>query len=592
MPETPRQHNDAVTTPVGVTTICPQCGVMLDALTTTCGACGAVITGAGSDTGREEKVRAKLQDAIGDAFVLGDLLGRGGMGIVFRAREASLDRDVALKVLAFDPILNPDAYARFEREAKLAARLDHPHIVPIFSVGQRAGVAFYTMRLVKGGSVEELLTPGKGMELDRALGILRDVAAALDYAHANGVVHRDIKPANILIGDSGHAMVADFGIARAFGGDSAATATGTGVVGSPAYMSPEQWRGEKVDGRADQYALGVLAFELLAGKRPFADASMQELLRMHLAEDPPDIVSFRRDLPSHTTDAVWRALAKDPADRYESATAFVEALSGDMSATASRPRVAPSLPNAAVSGQVTVKHVTPAPKPPRVPTARASASRPPATPVAPASSGGRFPWIAVVMLLVIGGSLGAILVERQRRNAAAPVAVAPASSPLADSIAALQKLEADENARLQREVDDARKVALEAEHKMELMSQARAPKTVAPAAAEGAKSQAPPPAPVEPPHAHIIVLARGGSPRVLIDGTPTVNSAPTVVEVPPGKHEVTVQGAQGNVFSPPSYTLDLAPNDTQQVVFVSQRAAQFQRQRQQALDSARRVKKP
>lgn len=145
MPDTPRQHNDAVTTPVGITTICPQCGVMLDAVTTTCGACGAVITGAGTDTGRGEKVRAKLQDAIGDAFVLGELLGRGGMGMVYRAREAALDRDVALKVLAFDPTLNPDAYARFEREAKLAARLDHPHIVPIFSVGQRAGVAFYTM---------------------------------------------------------------------------------------------------------------------------------------------------------------------------------------------------------------------------------------------------------------------------------------------------------------------------------------------------------------------------------------------------------------------------------------------------------------
>src|ERR1039458_4345802 len=148
MPDTPGEHNEAVTTPVGVTTICPQCGVMLDALTTTCGACGAVITGAGTDTGRGDKVRTKLQDAIGDAFVLGDLLGRGGMGIVYRAREVALDRDVALKVLALDPILNPDAYARFEREAKLAARLDHPHIVPIFSVGQRAGVAFYTMRLV------------------------------------------------------------------------------------------------------------------------------------------------------------------------------------------------------------------------------------------------------------------------------------------------------------------------------------------------------------------------------------------------------------------------------------------------------------
>jgi hypothetical protein len=587
MPDTPRQHNDAVTTPVGVTTICPQCGVMLDALTTTCGACGAVITGAGSDTGRGEKVRARLQDAIGDAFVLGDLLGRGGMGIVFRAREISLDRDVALKVLAFDPILNPDAYARFEREAKLAARLDHPHIVPIFSVGQRAGVAFYTMRLVKGGSVEQLLTPGTGMDLDRALSILRDVAAALDYAHANGVVHRDIKPANVLIGDSGHAMVADFGIARAFGGDSAATATGTGVVGSPAYMSPEQWRGEKVDGRADQYALGVLAFELLAGKRPFADASMQELLRMHLAEDPPDIISFRGDLPSHTTDAMWHAMAKDPADRFESATAFVEALAGESAAKVSRRRTAPPIPNAAVSGQVTVKHVTPAPKPPRVPTVRVP------EPVAAPSPGGRFPWVAVVLLLIIGGALGAIFVARQGRKTAAPLAAAPAPAapPLADSIAALQKVEADENARLQQEVDDARKVALDAERKMELMSQAQAAKTAAPAA-KGEKAQAVAPAPVEAPHAHIIVLARGGSPRVLVDGTPTVNSAPTVVEVPPGKHAVTVQGAPGNVFSPPSYILDLAPGDTQQVVFVSQRAAQFQRQRQQALDSARRVKRP
>jgi hypothetical protein len=200
-------------------------------------------------------------------------------------------------------------------------------------------------------------------------------------------------------------------------------------------------------------------------------------------------------------------------------------------------------------------------------------------PVAAAPSGGRFPWIAVVLLLIAGGALGAIFVSRQGAKAGSPPAAAPAaaSSPISDSIAALQKLEAGENARLQKEVDDARKLALDAEHKMELMSQAQAAKTAAPA---------------EPPHAHIIVLARGGSPRVLVDGTPTVNSAPTVVEVPPGKHTVTVRGAPGNVFSPPAYSIDLAPGDTQQVVFVSQRAAQFQRQQRQALDSARRVKKP
>jgi serine/threonine protein kinase, bacterial len=603
MAESPLEKNDAVTTPLGVTTICPQCGVMLDALTTTCGACGAVITGAGADTGRGDKVRARLQDTIGDAFVLGDLLGRGGMGIVYRAREVSLDRDVALKVLAFDPILNPDAYARFEREAKLAARLDHPHIVPIFSVGQRAGVAFYTMRLVKGGSVEQLVTPGTGLEFDRALSILRDVAAALDYAHANGVVHRDIKPANILIGDSGHAMVADFGIARAFGGDAGATATATGVVGSPAYMSPEQWRGEKVDGRADQYALGVLAFELLTGRRPFADASMQELLRMHLAEDPPDIVSLRDDLPSHTTDAVWHAMAKDPADRFVSATAFVEALAGESPPRTSRPRIAPPIPNDALS-RTTVKHVTPRPaaisperRPSRVPTKPIPGLAATAAAHAPRR---RSPWLVIVLLLLLGGVAGAIVVARMNKTAATPLAAtvasaatppaapAPTTSTLSDSIAVLQRNEADENARLQKEVADARKAALAAEHKVELLSQAQASKSAAAPGSKGAKA---PPPPVEPPHAHIIVLARGGTPAVFVDGERTVNSAPTVVEVPPGKHQVAVRGANGNSFTPAQYDLDLAPDDTQQVVFVSLRAAQNQAERQRLLQSAESLKK-
>ena len=559
--------HDAVTTPVGVTTICPQCGVVLDALTTTCGACGAVVTGAGTDEGRTERVRSKLQDAIGDAFVLGGLLGRGGMGIVFRARETALDRDVALKVLAFDPILNPDAYARFEREAKLAARLDHPNIVPIFSVGQRNGVAFYTMRMVRGGSVEQMIVPGEGMEIGRAIGILRDVAAALDYAHQNGVVHRDIKPANVLVGDSGHAMVADFGIARAFGGDTVSTATGTGVVGSPAYMSPEQWRGEIVDGRADQYALAILAFELLTGRRPFADSSMQELLRMHLAEEPPDIISFRDDLPSHTTDTIWRGMAKDPADRYPSSTAFVDALGGTAGATAamSSRAISESAKTMPTPAKGLIKPPTP---------------RPGAKPAA--DSAHRSMWPVAVLLLIVGGLAGAITIKRvvDNQKVLPVVAVASASATAGSDSAALaaQLAQKEEKALLQREVDSLVTLALQAEHKIEQSK-------VAASVASNKRVVAKPV--VEAPHAHLAVVVQGGTPPVFVDGEQIADASPVVVEVSPGRHTITVKSRGGTVFLPAEYSLILAANDTQRVVFLSERAA-LQRQQQRKRNQARK----
>src|SRR5262249_17753853 len=144
--------------------------------------------GHASDDEQRENLRARLQKGIGDTYELVDLLGKGGMGVVFRAREKALEREVALKGLAFDPVMVPEAFARFEREAKLAARLDHPHIVPIFAVGQGQGIAYYTMRLVRGGSLEDLLTTSKKIDPPRALRILKEVAAALDHAHAQGVV--------------------------------------------------------------------------------------------------------------------------------------------------------------------------------------------------------------------------------------------------------------------------------------------------------------------------------------------------------------------------------------------------------------------
>jgi hypothetical protein len=500
-------------------------------------------TADGTGTDGDERMRAKLQAALGASFTLGPMLGRGGMGMVFRARETALDRDVALKVLAFDPVLNPGAYERFEREAKLAARLDHPNIVPIFAVGQCNGFAFYTMRLVKGGNVEQRVIAGRGLEFGPALAILRDVAAALDYAHANGVVHRDIKPANIMMGESGHAMVADFGIARAFGSDSGAnTATATGVIGSPAYMSPEQWRGEKVDGRADQYALGILAFELFSGRRPFAHTSMQELLRMHLSENPPDLTTFRADLPAHLSDVIMRAMAKEPAHRYATCMEFVKALDG-------RTRV--KTPERV--------HVARRPEPRRPAQAR------PASPAAPRSA-----WFTGALLVAVAGLSAVVWLERrpaQPAQSAAPARPTAAAMVSADSVAALTRAQDAENAKLQQEVTEARTIALDAERKMEQMM---------------ARQRAAAKAPATPaPQAHLFVMAHGGKPAVLVDGEEMSTTSPAVIEVKPGRHTVTVRGS-GSEFQPAQYSVDLRSSDTMNVTFISSALAQLQQQRRLA----------
>ena len=326
------------------TVVCPRCGSRVATGTSGCEQCGAGSGGATTED-QADRIRTRLQAAIGDGYELLDLLGRGGMGIVFRAREIALDREVALKVLALDPVLAPDAYARFEREAKLAARLDHPNIVPIFSVGSGAGIAYYTMRLVRGGSVEELLTQSRVLDLHRATGILREVAAALDYAHARNIVHRDIKPANILMGDTGHASVADFGIARALG--QPGEATGTAIIGSPAYMSPEQWRGDELDGRADQYALAVVAFEMLAGRRPFDSPRIQDLLDMHSSGPVPDLTVARPGADPAAAAAIRRAMSKHPSERFPTSAAFIDALTGRrLTAAVQRPSrpIAPPRP--------------------------------------------------------------------------------------------------------------------------------------------------------------------------------------------------------------------------------------------------------
>ena len=268
-------------------------------------------------------LRDQLQRTLGDAYILERELGGGGMSRVFTATERALGRTVVVKVIA--PGLAGGVSAeRFGREIQLAASLQQANIVPLLSAGDAGGVPYYTMPFVPGESLRGRLASGSPLSVSECVGILRDVARALSYAHARGVVHRDIKPENVLL-SHGAAVVTDFGIAKAVSaartesGDSTLTQAGTSI-GTPAYMAPEQVAGDpKVDHRADLYAWGCLAYELFSGAPPFVRDTPQRVLAAHLAEDPAPLAVRRADLPSSLANLVMRCLAKDPAQRPASA---------------------------------------------------------------------------------------------------------------------------------------------------------------------------------------------------------------------------------------------------------------------------------
>jgi serine/threonine-protein kinase len=273
--------------------------------------------------------------ALTDQYVIERELGGGGMSRVFLAEEKRLGRRVVIKVLS--PELGAGVSAeRFEREIRLAARLQHPHIVPLLAAGDIDGLPYYTMPYVAGASLRERMQAGP-LPTHEAQSILRDVAKALAYAHRQGIVHRDIKPENVLLSE-GTAMVADFGVARAireattFVGGTAITQTGT-QIGTPGYMAPEQAAGDPdVDFRADLYAFGVMAYELLAGRHPFAERqTAYALIVAHMTETPSEITTHATQVTPSAASIVMQCLGKDPAQRPESASAVLAALetSGD-----------------------------------------------------------------------------------------------------------------------------------------------------------------------------------------------------------------------------------------------------------------------
>ena len=273
-------------------------------------------------------LRRRLQKALGKQFTVGDLLGEGGFAAVFRVRDHAQNRDVAVKVLDLGLTPSPGLAERFVREARTSGQLEHPHIVPIYKVGgYKNEVLYIVMRCVDGPSVRQLLERNQRLSIVDAARIARQVADALGYAHTRGIVHRDIKPDNILLDGSGHVLVTDFGIAKAAQEASASQLTTEGmVVGTPHYMSPEQATGERVDGRSDIYALGVVLYQMLAGTPPFEGESAQSVLMKQATVDPLPIRQLRGDVPAALATVIERMLAKDPADRYQTADEVSQAL--------------------------------------------------------------------------------------------------------------------------------------------------------------------------------------------------------------------------------------------------------------------------
>ena len=281
-----------------------------------------------------------LQAALAGEYSIQRELGRGGMGVVYLARDVQLDRDVAIKILPPHLARSASARERFVREARMAAGLSHPHIVPIHRVGEAGGFVFFVMSYVEGESLGERIRRSGPLPPADAARVLREVAWALAYAHGRGIVHRDVKPDNILLeAATGRALVTDFGIA--YGGGDPASVTDPGkIMGTRHFMSPEQAAGEAIDGRSDIYALGVVGYLAVSGRLPFESTSLPALLVSQATEEPPSVMLAAPGLPLALGAAIDRCLARDPAERFAAGETLAEALAP---APDSRPALPPAL---------------------------------------------------------------------------------------------------------------------------------------------------------------------------------------------------------------------------------------------------------
>lgn len=314
-----------------VSPVCQNCETPIPAGSKYCGECGTPVPvpvkRSSFVASPPTDLRQALQLASAGEYEIHHELGRGGMGSVFLAREIGLDRLVAIKVLPPSLMFDEGLITRFRREARMVAKLHHPNIIPVYRVHHTQNLAFYTMHFVPGRSVSEIIASKRTLTIPEVERIMLQSSAGLGYAHKRGVIHRDVKPANILLDAEGNVHLTDFGIAKALIGNTQLTETGA-VIGTPQYMAPEQCEGRMVDGRADQYSLAALGYQLLSGRPVFQSDSMKELLYHHLFTMPRPLDAVCPGVPLPLRDAIHKALSKDPSQRFDSMEDFARAVEG------------------------------------------------------------------------------------------------------------------------------------------------------------------------------------------------------------------------------------------------------------------------
>jgi tRNA A-37 threonylcarbamoyl transferase component Bud32 len=256
-------------------------------------------------------------------YIVKSELGRGGMATVYRGFDPSFDREVAIKVLPREMLHDPQFRSRFEREIKMVAALEHPSIVPVYDVGDEDGQPYFVMRYMTGGSLSDLIEKGK-IPLEDTAHIVGKIAQGLAYSHRKGIVHRDLKPDNILFDENGNPFISDFGIAKLT--ESSGGLTGSGVIGTPAYMSPEQAQGSEIDGRSDVYGLGVIVYQMLSGQQPYSADTPMGVVVKHITEPVPEIMKLIPEIPDDMDAIIKTAMAKDKSKRYDTTIELAKAL--------------------------------------------------------------------------------------------------------------------------------------------------------------------------------------------------------------------------------------------------------------------------